>query len=203
MNYPAPIALAALTAIISSGRAADREKHRRQSFSSRQTISHHANRESSKDQDGPLSAAGGRYDLPRRHLFQRSGRDECQRRRWRTRPGRRSALGGGICRATAQCAAGIDEADRLGLEIGIVASSGWNVGGSWIPPEHAGKGLYHSATAVTGPKKVQLELPLPDVPKECPRDAGGRPVYLWGKWRFWPCHATPRKCSPALTVCLT
>ena len=60
----------------------------------------------------------------------------------------------------------------------MVASSGWNAGGSWIPPEHAGKGLYHSATAVTGPKKVQLELPLPDLPKECPRDAGGRPVYL-------------------------
>ena len=72
----------------------------------------------------------------------------------------------------------IHEADRLGLEIGIVASSGWNAGGSWIPPEHAGKGLYHSATAVTGPKQVQLELPLPDIPKECPRDAGGRPVYL-------------------------
>jgi len=72
----------------------------------------------------------------------------------------------------------IHEADRLGLEIGIVASSGWNVGGSWIPPEHAGKGLYHSATAVTGPKQVQLELPLPDLPRECPRDPGGRPVYL-------------------------
>jgi hypothetical protein len=72
----------------------------------------------------------------------------------------------------------IHEADRLGLEIGIVASSGWNAGGSWIPPEHAGKGLYHSATAVTGPKQVQLELPLPDLPKECPRDASGRPVYL-------------------------
>jgi hypothetical protein len=27
----------------------------------------------------------------------------------------------------------IREADRLGLEIGIVASSGWNAGGSWIP----------------------------------------------------------------------
>jgi hypothetical protein len=41
----------------------------------------------------------------------------------------------------------IHEADRLGLEIGIVASSGWNADGSWIPPEHAGKGLYHSAGA--------------------------------------------------------
>jgi len=29
----------------------------------------------------------------------------------------------------------IREADRLGLELGIVASSGWNAGGSWVTPE--------------------------------------------------------------------
>lgn len=89
----------------------------------------------------------------------------------------------------------IHEADRLGLEIGIVASSGWNAGGSWIPPEHAGKGLYHSATAVTGPKKVQLELPLPAVPKECPRDAAGRPLYL----REVAVLAVPRNSSKVLS----
>ncbi len=72
----------------------------------------------------------------------------------------------------------IHEADRLGLEIGIVASSGWNAGGSWIPPEHAGKGLYHSITPVTGPKEFHAELPLPELPKLCPRDAHGWPVYL-------------------------
>ncbi len=72
----------------------------------------------------------------------------------------------------------IREADRLGLEIGIVASSGWNAGGSWIPPEHAGKGLYQSVTTVTGPKEVHTELLLPGLPELCPRDAHGRPVYL-------------------------
>jgi hypothetical protein len=72
----------------------------------------------------------------------------------------------------------IHEADRLGLEIGIVASSGWNAGGNWVPPEHAGKGLYQSVTAVTGPKLFDAELPLPELPKLCPRDAAGRPVYL-------------------------
>ncbi|HNQ90264.1 MAG TPA: glycosyl hydrolase [Verrucomicrobiota bacterium] len=72
----------------------------------------------------------------------------------------------------------IREADRLGLEIGIVASSGWNAGGSWVPPEHAGKGLYHSTTRVTGPKGFRDELPLPELPKRCPRDAQGRPLYL-------------------------
>ena len=72
----------------------------------------------------------------------------------------------------------IREADRLGLKIGLVASSGWNAGGSWIPPEHAGKGLYQSATAVTGPKRFHEGMPLPELPELCPRDEHGRPLYL-------------------------
>jgi hypothetical protein len=72
----------------------------------------------------------------------------------------------------------IHQADRLGLELGIVASSGWNAGGSWIPPEHAGKGLYQSSTTVTGPVEFHAELPLPGLPEFCPRDANGRPLYL-------------------------
>ena len=72
----------------------------------------------------------------------------------------------------------IREADRLGLEIGLVASSGWNAGGSWITPEHAGKGLYQSVTTVTGPTNFHAALPLPELPKLCPRDEQGRPIYL-------------------------
>ena len=72
----------------------------------------------------------------------------------------------------------IREADRLGLEIGMIASSGWNAGGSWIPPQHAGKGIYQSITTVTGATHFHAELPLPELPKLCPRDAHGRPIYL-------------------------
>ena len=72
----------------------------------------------------------------------------------------------------------IGEADRLGLEIGIVASSGWNAGGSWVTPEHAGKGLYQTSTTVTGPKAFQGKLPLPALPDHCPKDAQGKPAYL-------------------------
>ena len=72
----------------------------------------------------------------------------------------------------------IREADRLGLRVGLVASSGWNAGGSWIPPEHAGKGLYHSTVTVTGPKRFHEGLPLPDLPEQCPRDEHGRPLFL-------------------------
>lgn len=72
----------------------------------------------------------------------------------------------------------IREADRLGMEIGIVASSGWNAGGSWVTPEHAGKALYHSATTVSGPSRFQAKLPMPNIPPSCPRDKAGQPLYL-------------------------
>ncbi len=72
----------------------------------------------------------------------------------------------------------IREADRLGMELGLVASSGWNAGGSWVTPEHAGKGLYQSLTSVSGPTNFCAALPLPQLPKECPRDAQGKPRYL-------------------------
>ena len=72
----------------------------------------------------------------------------------------------------------IREADRLGLRIGLVASSGWNAGGSWIPPEYAGKALYHSEITVKGPKRFNEILPLPDLPELCPRDEQGRPLFL-------------------------
>ena len=72
----------------------------------------------------------------------------------------------------------IREADRLGLEIGIVASSGWNAGGSWITPQHAGKGLYHSTTTIKGGSTFEGKLPLPELPKLCPLGKDGRPVYL-------------------------
>ena len=50
----------------------------------------------------------------------------------------------------------IREADRLGLELGLVASSGWNAGGSWITPEYAGKGLYQSTIPVTGLSLIHI-----------------------------------------------
>ncbi len=80
--------------------------------------------------------------------------------------------------STGLIAHAIHEADRLGLEIGLVASSGWNAGGSWIPPQHAGKGLYFSTTNVTGSGQMQIDLPMPELPDRCPRDQNGKPIYL-------------------------
>lgn len=55
----------------------------------------------------------------------------------------------------------MDEAQRLGLELGLVASSSWNAGGTWIKPENASKALLWSELRVEGPKEFSEVLPLP------------------------------------------
>jgi len=69
----------------------------------------------------------------------------------------------------------IDQADRLGLHLGIVASSSWNDGGSWIQPKDAMKGLYHSETTVNGPTRFSQVLPFPSI--RAPKGTNGLPVY--------------------------
>ena len=81
----------------------------------------------------------------------------------------------------------IREADRLGLELGLVASSGWNAGGSWITPEHAGKGLYHSTTTVNGTHGVfTTRCHCPNCRRivRVMRRAGQATS---AKWRCWRC----------------
>ena len=53
----------------------------------------------------------------------------------------------------------IDEADRLGLRLGLVASSSWNAGGSWVTPDWGLKKLVFSETTVKGPALVEQVLP--------------------------------------------
>jgi len=54
----------------------------------------------------------------------------------------------------------INEATRLNLRLGLIASSGWNAGGSWVTPEYAGKALYYSSKRVTGPMKYSAQIPV-------------------------------------------
>lgn len=72
----------------------------------------------------------------------------------------------------------LSEGKRLGIKIGMVASSGWNAGGSWVTPEWAAKALYSSEFKVAGPQLFSVTLPFPDVPKRCPKDKNGVPVYF-------------------------
>jgi len=53
----------------------------------------------------------------------------------------------------------IDEADRLGLRLGLIASSSWNAGGSWVTPDWGLKELVFTETTVKGPALVEQALP--------------------------------------------
>jgi hypothetical protein len=70
------------------------------------------------------------------------------------------------------------EAKRLGLELGLLTSSGWNAGGPWATPEFAGKNAYLTSVMVEGPGKIKQTLPLPPLPPNCPAGPDGRPLYL-------------------------
>ena len=58
----------------------------------------------------------------------------------------------------------IREADRLGLEIGLITSSSWNAGGAWVKPEHGAMGLFRTDTVLTGPVTFKGSIPLPAYP---------------------------------------
>ncbi len=69
----------------------------------------------------------------------------------------------------------IEQADRLGLHLGIVTSSSWNAGGSWVQPRDAMKGLYHSEITATGPSKLSQVLRFPSC--KAPKGENGLPLY--------------------------
>jgi alpha-L-rhamnosidase len=71
----------------------------------------------------------------------------------------------------------IAEGKRLKMSIGIVASSGWNAGGSWVSPEWASKNLYFSKVEVIGPRALDLNLPFPKFPEGCPMKDKETPIF--------------------------
>ena len=71
----------------------------------------------------------------------------------------------------------IAEGKRFKMEIGIIASSGWNAGGSWVTPDWASKSLYFSQTEVTGLQKIEMELIFPALPESCPKDEDNTPLF--------------------------
>jgi hypothetical protein len=71
----------------------------------------------------------------------------------------------------------ISEGKRLKMSIGLVASSGWNAGGSWVTPDWASKNLFFSTTDVNGPQALSIDLPFPKLPKGCPMKDQHTPVF--------------------------
>ncbi len=52
-------------------------------------------------------------------------------------------------------------AGRLGLNMGMIASSSWNAGGDWIDPEDASKELLSTNQILTGPSKRTITIEKP------------------------------------------
>lgn len=64
----------------------------------------------------------------------------------------------------------LDEAKRLGLEIGFNIQSGWNLGGPRVTPEYATKELTYSELKVSGNKTITTQLSEPASKKGFYRD---------------------------------
>ncbi len=58
----------------------------------------------------------------------------------------------------------IHEAERLGLDLGLIIASGWNAGGSWIEPRHQTMGLYRSSVTTQGGSIEKMKIPFPELP---------------------------------------
>lgn len=82
----------------------------------------------------------------------------------------------------------INEAERIGLDLGLIVASGWNAGGAWTRPEHQTMGIFYSEVHTAGGKLEALPLPFPVLPDLAgkagrerkaiiPRDETGKPVF--------------------------
>jgi len=79
----------------------------------------------------------------------------------------------------------VREATRLDMELGLILSSSWDAGGSWIESEYGSMALYESLVVVEGPGIYNEVLPFPELPDNDNRrrklliekDANGFPVY--------------------------
>ena len=79
----------------------------------------------------------------------------------------------------------VREADRLDMELGLILSSSWDAGGSWIGPEHGSMALYESSVEVEGSGVYRGNLPFPKLPETgrgrrkllIEKDENGLPVY--------------------------
>ena len=79
----------------------------------------------------------------------------------------------------------VEEAGKLGLEVGLNTASSWNAGGNWLTPQHAAKSIYQSKVTLRGGGRKTITVPFPDIPETDPRGRkrmieygnDGKPVY--------------------------
>lgn len=59
----------------------------------------------------------------------------------------------------------VREAKKYNLEIGLISSSSWNDGGSWVQPIDGVFGIYKTEIKIKGGEKVNIKLPNPQLEK--------------------------------------
>ena len=64
----------------------------------------------------------------------------------------------------------LDEAKRLGLEMGFNIQSGWNLGGPRVTPQYTAKQLTYSEIEISGNRKVSKHLSIPRTRKDYYKD---------------------------------
>lgn len=72
----------------------------------------------------------------------------------------------------------LQQADRLGLKMGLIVSSSWNAGGTWTLPEHALMNLVSWKETVIGPLRYEKQLPFPEIPDSFSKPYGKYPLYV-------------------------
>jgi len=71
----------------------------------------------------------------------------------------------------------MDNASKLDMDVQLCVSSSWDMGGSWVTPEQASMALYNSTIRISGPQKLDIDLPVIDFPEIVPRNDDGNPVF--------------------------
>ncbi|WP_195280565.1 glycosyl hydrolase [Parabacteroides johnsonii] len=64
----------------------------------------------------------------------------------------------------------LDEAKRLGLEMGLNIQSGWNLGGPCVTAQYAAKQLTYSEMKIKGGRSIQKRLKQPDARRDFYKD---------------------------------
>ncbi|MGB2734172.1 MAG: glycosyl hydrolase [Saprospiraceae bacterium] len=64
----------------------------------------------------------------------------------------------------------MDEAKRLGLEMGFNIQSGWNLGGPRVTPEYTAKQIVFTETKVSGNRQISQKLEVPTIRRDFYKD---------------------------------
>jgi hypothetical protein len=72
----------------------------------------------------------------------------------------------------------VNIAGRFDLDVQVAACSSWDLGASWVTPEHGSMGLYRTEVQVEGPVDFDAVLPFPELPEQSPKRPDGNPAFF-------------------------